>query len=67
MSNGGTKKSSGNEARLETRIAELERKLSELSEQTMALEAHVREHEVRLEARVQKIADLIATSQAGRI
>lgn len=67
MSNGGAKKSSGNEARLETRIAELERKVSELSEQALVLEAHVREHEVRLEARVQKIADLIATSQAGRI
>ncbi|MGH7778343.1 MAG: hypothetical protein ACREQR_00740 [Candidatus Binataceae bacterium] len=67
MANEGAKKLSASETRIEGRIAELERKIAALSEQARMLEAHVREHEARLGERLQKIANLVATSQAGRI
>ena len=67
MATGGAKKPSATEARLEGRIAELERKIAELSEQARMLETRVRDHEARLDERIQKIANLIATTQAGRI
>ncbi|HVA80383.1 MAG TPA: hypothetical protein VNF29_05620 [Candidatus Binataceae bacterium] len=65
MANAGTKKPTARET--EARIAELERKLAELSEQARVLDAHVHEHEARLDERIQKIANLIATTQAGRL
>jgi len=67
MANGGAKKPFAPESRLEGRIAELERKIADLSEQARTLEARVRDHEARLDERIQKIANLIATTQTGRV